>query len=373
MAYNWINATIFNTSYDIDEGQSIYATDSDNIFIVFNDWNEGLSFSKSTNGGVSWSTPLVIDANYGINLYGRHIWVSSDKQTIYVTYQSESGATNVMFTKSTDGGSTFSSPVAIDDLSDSCFEPSIAVYGNYIYVAYFDNNVVPQMRLAVSSNGGTSWTNKKIQDGAGGNDVDIRVLDENTVFVVGNMYQSGRPNNLGLVLSKSINNGDSWTHYLVTNVGDIGWDQSLYVKDINNIYISFSKAFPSDNLNIAVSSNGGSDFDIAVIDSSGGPNYNSSIGSPNGTLVMISYLNYNGNQEKMKVAYSTNGTDWTLEDADTFRDCGYDTSMAVVSDYVFIAHGTRSTYCIRFTKSPIATSLPISSILMYKFRPVVLT
>ena len=62
MAYDWTSSTIFSAPYTGIEGQSIYALDANNLFIVFSDWDTYKTyFSKSIDGGNTWSTPVVID------------------------------------------------------------------------------------------------------------------------------------------------------------------------------------------------------------------------------------------------------------------------------------------------------------------------
>jgi len=391
MAYDWTSSTIFDGTYDITEGQSLYAIDSNNLFIVFNDWTTyGLCFSKSSNGGTTWSTPVTIDANYGYIYTDRAIWVSSNGQTIYITYVADWDG-DIQFAKSTDGGSSFSAnSIDTTNFADAQYH-SMSVYGTdgqYIYVAYtcltaigFNDDAI---RLTYSENYGSTWTTKFVRNTIVGpnNDIQVVALNANTIYIVAGSVPSLPGSDWGLSFSKTTDKGDNWTHTVVDDINTygVGWDQSMYVKDLNTIYISYSKPQMAPTiLYLAKSTDGGSSFAISTIDDAYTPGVEggfwfSSIGSPdNGSTIIISY--YHQTLSELKVAYSTDSTNWTKEIVDTTNYCGEWTSLVCLTNYIFIIHDTEGGgvcgHCMRLTKAAIS-SLPISSILMYKFRPVVL-
>jgi hypothetical protein len=382
MAYDWTSSTIFGASYIIDYGQSVYATNANNIFVVFNDWNSGLLFSKSTNGGSSWSTPVVIDSNWGdLSQNDKSIWVSADTQTIYITY-ADVNYSLIYFVKSTNGGTSFGSPVNIDANTLNGSHSVIDCYGidgQNIYIAYAAYVESPTtwkyIRLAWSDDYGVTWNVVNVQDTVSTvtQDMSIKVLSQNDIYILSVAYASGYPDNWGVTFSKTNNKGSSWTHtYLDSPTTCI----SMYVKDLDTIYVAYVNTVSVGTTKILYymkSTDAGDSFSSKSIIDNVTQNDYVSINSPNGLLIFISYRTSAG---VLKVAYSSNGgIDWTIEEADNFSSCGINSALFAISSELFIVHSTLGSCdsCMRLTKAPVVASLPISSILMYKFRPVVLT
>ena len=115
--------------------------------------------SKSTDAGLSLSTPVV--AASGLTPIPQVIpqgnrfrvvtlpQIAADNRGVYVvTDDNSTGSMNVLFVRSFDGGITWSAPSVINDVSiGQHFDPTIAVSGGRISVAWYDS------RLVVNLNG----------------------------------------------------------------------------------------------------------------------------------------------------------------------------------------------------------------------------
>jgi hypothetical protein len=91
--------------------------DNDNIYAVWKDERDGtpdIYFSQSTDGGTSFSPNIKV--NDVSTTSGNPSIVVNSLGNIYVTWQdSRNGNYNIYFAKSTDGGSSFDANVRVDD------------------------------------------------------------------------------------------------------------------------------------------------------------------------------------------------------------------------------------------------------------------
>ena len=141
-------------------------------------------FKSADNPSYSFSASVQVneDPNDQINDYGPAIAVP-DSGTVYVVWTGDETNKSVLFSRSTDGRTTFSSAVKIND--DVAYPPSYSVYqpdialdseGN-IYVVWFDYRAwiddsyqyMPiDIYLDKSTDGGVTWgTDVKATDGTG--------------------------------------------------------------------------------------------------------------------------------------------------------------------------------------------------------------
>ncbi|MBZ0200729.1 MAG: exo-alpha-sialidase [Ignavibacteriaceae bacterium] len=120
-------------------------------------------FSKSTNGGTSWTTPvnltndarpqnrIYMDADYYDNVF-----IASDD---IITFNHD----EIYLLKSTDGGSSWSQPRNITNNDGNSNTPCIVVMGNQIYFTWSDNShTAPAYNnsdifFKWSSDGGITW------------------------------------------------------------------------------------------------------------------------------------------------------------------------------------------------------------------------
>jgi len=131
--------------------------------------------SKSTNGGVNWSTPVnVSDASSGVQ---GSIPAIGPNGEVYVTWRG-SGSSNakIFFDKSTNGGVSFGTDKIISPAPYAWF-PSIATdlsggpRNGYIYVTWNDeSNNDDDVFFSSSSNSGSNWsTPVRVNNDAVGN------------------------------------------------------------------------------------------------------------------------------------------------------------------------------------------------------------
>src|SRR3954470_20544996 len=138
----------------------IAVTNTGAIYAVFmNDYNPGVSFTKSTDHGATWSTPIALKGK-GVSFSDKP-WmaISPNGQDVYVAFNSSDS----YMVASHDGGATFSARIKTNSDSLYWFAEGGAVAPNgsvYFSESAENQNETGPVKLAVvkSSNGGSSWT-----------------------------------------------------------------------------------------------------------------------------------------------------------------------------------------------------------------------
>ena len=177
---NWSSASAISTETTLQGSQPLYLPNG-NCVIVY--WNFGTNQNPggrleaviSTDGGNSFAAPVIIAfANEydepAIRTGSFLPSAAADRTTqdIYVVYQTLlAGNPRIAFTKSTNGGTNWSAPVAISDnpAGLGVFNPAINVSsdGRTVTVAFYDHrnnpgsNVLVDLYLAQSFDGGANW------------------------------------------------------------------------------------------------------------------------------------------------------------------------------------------------------------------------
>ncbi|GEM_PF-365649 len=130
--------------------------------------DNGIYVCKSTDGGQSWGNPVAVVEHFNDpyapfedkEYIAADITNSPYHNNIYVTWTSFDWTNPILFSRSTNGGASFSSPIEIsgyDDCQGSI--PAVGPNGE-IYVAYLAYSNPPSIRLVKSTNGGISFGNE---------------------------------------------------------------------------------------------------------------------------------------------------------------------------------------------------------------------
>ena len=229
-SYTWKTKTV-DSAGDVGKHTSISAVDNKNIFISYDDnTNDALKFAKSTDGGLSW-TIKTIDSGESVG------WATSiyavDVNTIFISYWSFT-ANRVKFAKSTDGGSSWT--IKTVDPTSSYTTSLHAIDANNIFISYFaDEVVIRDLRFAKSTDGGLTWVTSTV-DSVG----DVGWYNSLYAIDINNLFISYRDSTNGdLKFAKSIDSGLTWETSIIDSAGDVGSYSSLHAVDVNTIFISY--------------------------------------------------------------------------------------------------------------------------------------
>lgn len=128
------------------------------------DWSgpSGIYIQKSTDGGVSWSDPVIaIDSVRGV--FEDKQWMTLDRTSgptnsnIYISWTRFSDITEILLVSSTDGGETYSDPVNVsDDYGVQWSVPTVGAWGD-VFVAWFQYYPTMGIFLDVSTDEGQTF------------------------------------------------------------------------------------------------------------------------------------------------------------------------------------------------------------------------
>ncbi|MFH2142338.1 MAG: sialidase family protein [Bacteroidota bacterium] len=217
----------------------------DTVYVVWTDKRNNhipnIFFSKSIDGGQSFSTDIqVYNGPDSIGHVAPSVAVD-EWGVIYVAWTALSNNDqywNIWMAKSVDGGSSFQTPQIITN-TNSFFLPSVGLFNNNIYVFYADLAGYPyaDYYFSRSVNGGASFeTPVQVNDVPCVSEVSD-FISAMTVDASGNIYlawvDGRRTNSHGdICFAKSTNNGVSFSSNVIVN-------------DISSIYADSVQYMPS--------------------------------------------------------------------------------------------------------------------------------
>ncbi len=189
---------LISGSTDLNQGCSIGIDPSSNVYVGFRHRGsdgDTVKIVKSTNGGQSFGTPILVSTitapTSGILATRFRATVlpviAADDVTpgyVYATWQDNRNAAtdslDVLFSRSTNGGTTWSTPRKVNDdtllpddadgIRNDQLYPSISVSSGVVSVAFYDrrldrNNILVDLFLGYSSDGGATFAqNMRVSD-----------------------------------------------------------------------------------------------------------------------------------------------------------------------------------------------------------------
>jgi hypothetical protein len=253
---------------------SIAVDNEGNIFVLWSDdrgddWD--IYFANSTDFGQTFSPDKRINDDSSGELHWDPRIAVDSKGDIYCVWEDNRDGIgpDIYFSKSTDGGNTFSPNIKINDNIDSSaqMQPSIAIDdSDNIYVVWedgrdFDSNIY----LANSTDGGLSFSaNKKIT-----NFIPFIFRQSPSIAAAGNgslhiAWCDDRNSNYDIFYSNSTDGGNTFSSEQKINDDIISEDQfrpSIAVDDAGNIFIAWKDRRNGDyDIYSANSTDGGINF-----------------------------------------------------------------------------------------------------------------
>ena len=213
---------------------SIAAGTNGVAYLAFAGWSgstggDDIYFTKSSDGGRTWSTPLRVNDDIGNVAQAQPRLALDPANNIYIAWTDTRGGTNdIYFSKSINGGSSFSANVRVNDVpTNSQSEPSLAVdpvNPHLVHVAWTDTRTPitgPDIYYSNSTNGGLSFNpSARLNDDLGGAEQstpEIAIAPNRNVYVVWRDPR-GSPE---IYYTRSLDFGATWSLNTYVN-GDAG-------------------------------------------------------------------------------------------------------------------------------------------------------
>jgi hypothetical protein len=224
------------------------ATDSSGtIHVIWDDISPGnreLYYRKSTNGGTTWSGRRLtwnsgssISANIAIDQSGN----------IHVVWNDYTpGNYEIYHKKSTNSGTTWSKNKRLTWNSGNSRYPIVATdSSDNIHVVWKDNiHGNDEIFYKKSTNGGASWVTKKLTWNSGDSDFPVIATDSNDYIHV--VWEDDTPGDLEIHYKRSTNGGTTWTEKRLTWLSGISYRPKIAIDSIGNIHVVWSDKFPGN-------------------------------------------------------------------------------------------------------------------------------
>lgn len=236
---------------------------SDGIFAIWVGTQSGRSdvfFSKSTDGGNTFSIPINLSADtHGQSAYAA--FAQKDKNVYVVWQTSLTGTADVFLAKSTDGGNSFGKPILISDSAKLAAFPQMAISDNHVYFSWLEmaeNNSTNIVFTKSDDGANTIGTPSYMTSHSGNSGIPKLVATGSQVYLA---WEDNSKKNFEIYLSKSDDYGATFNPPvdISTTSGQSGTPQIAVSK--NNIYAVWMDD-TSGNYDIlfAKSSDGGKSF-----------------------------------------------------------------------------------------------------------------
>ena len=270
---------------NLDGGGNQMAVLNDSIYVIWQGESAedigNIYFTRSTDGGISFATEKII-AQGSATVYDAFPSLAvTQAGTIHMAWcgvTNNESAYNIWYAKSEDNGVSFSAPVHITTNNAAVF-PAIGASGNNVYILYADASQYPKANyyFARSADGGSTFeTPVQVNDAECKGTVKFEGLTNILVDPSGNLYlawvDGRRADGSGdICLAKSTDQGQSFAANVIVNDTTISRsDSAQYLPVIasdgaNNVYVSFADISLGDDWSnnrvyLAKSTDGGTSF-----------------------------------------------------------------------------------------------------------------
>ncbi len=195
-----------------------------NLYLAYDDVgpnNASIRFTRSTDGGATWSPTVPVNDQRG-NVLGPVIAAGPLGRVFIVWW--DVGRGNIMADSSSDGGLTWGTDVRVNDVPGSTRPnpfspwggslPSIAMNANGSLFVAWPDRAAGNLDIAVSrsDDGGHTWsTPVRVNDDTSGKDQWMPSLVIDGSGVLHATWMDARTGNLNVFYSRSIDGGRTWT------------------------------------------------------------------------------------------------------------------------------------------------------------------
>jgi len=304
------------TQNDDDSVYPQISSSSDNIYIVWQEsvgsygtTNYDIFFKKSNDNGNNFGSSINLSDNVG---FSEHPQIASVGNHIYVVWADDSsGEREIMFSKSSDSGKTFSDNIVVSQDSMSPYHVELAAEGQNVYVVW--NSFGMEMRniiiLSKSNDAGKTF-GELTEIGLGDLETYPKVAANADEYYVTWDRRDNKTTEILLIKGhKDSNDIQNVTQLGKLNNEGIDGGESQVAADADHVIVSWASNIPVDKKYVYISSsmNNGNSFGNNIpLASTNSSNVENILISDNSYIVWQD--NIDGNQEIFYTKSNTNGT-----------------------------------------------------------------
>lgn len=304
------------TQNDDDSVYPQISSSSDNIYIVWQEsvgsygtTNYDIFFKKSNDNGNSFGSSINLSDNQG---FSEHPQIASVGINIYVVWVDESsGEREIMFSKSSDSGKTFSDSIVISRDSISPYNVELAAEGQNVYIVW--NSFGVEMRniiLLSKSNDAGKTFGELTEIGVGDLETYPKIAASADEYYVSWDTKDSKNTEISLIKGhKDSNNIHNVTQLDKLNNEGIDGGESQVTADGDQVIVSWTSLVPIDKKYVYISNsmNNGNDFgDNIPISSTNSSNVENILINDNTYIVWQDIID--GNEEIFYTKSNANGT-----------------------------------------------------------------
>src|SRR6266566_1302469 len=226
-----------------------------------------ISFSRSSDGGATFSTPIAVSSRPS---YRPQVAVDSAGNINVAWTEGFNGPVDVVFSRSSDGGATFTAPKVISGLSEAYLGLRIALDSKGNLYAVWDTQPFGNIYLSHSSDGGATFSYTAITNntsGTGPQGQQIAIDSSDNINVVWNIFFS-RSSDGGATFStpQNLSNdlGNSYASQIAVDSSgniNVGWTDNTP----GNLDIFFTRSVSLSALSVSPSTVTGGDSSTGTV------------------------------------------------------------------------------------------------------------
>ncbi len=301
-----------------NDNDSVYpqiSSSSDNIYIVWQEsvgsygtTNYDIFFKKSNDNGDNFGSPINLSDNAG---FSEHPQIASVGNLIYVVWVDDSsGEREIMFSKSSDSGKTFSNSIVISRNSMSPYHVELAAEGQNVYVVWnsFGMETSNIILLSKSNDAGKTF-GELTEIGVGDMETYPKIAANADEYYITWDRSENKATEILLIKGHKDFKMDNITQLGKLNNDGIDGGESQVAVDADHVIVSWASNIPVDKKYVYISSsmNKGNSFTNNIpLSSTNSSNVENILIDDN--LYLVWQDNIDGNQEIFYTKSNTNGT-----------------------------------------------------------------